>query len=72
MREFIYKSNRSIVRAAINLRTGEKRVFKTYKRNDENLKKAINEINCLKKLDHPNIIKVLEYFIDDTSIYIIF
>ena len=32
----------------------------------------MKEINCLKKLDHPNIVKLYEYFIDREFIYLIF
>ena len=60
-----------MVNKAVHLRTGLKRVVKTYLRNEFNMKMAITEINSLKKLDHPNIIKVFEYFMDNHQIYII-
>ena len=31
----------------------------------------MNEINALKRLDHPNIAKLYEYFVDDSFIYIV-
>ena len=34
-------------------------------------KKTIKEINLLKKLDHPNIVKYYDYFEDEENIYII-
>ena len=33
--------------------------------------KLIDEISILKKLDHPNIMKIYEFFIDDNNFYII-
>ena len=32
----------------------------------------MKEINILKKLDHPSIIRLYEYFIDNEFIYLIF
>ena len=34
-------------------------------------KEIINEINILKKLDHPNILKILEFHLTETKFYII-
>ena len=43
---------------------------KTYNYEDER-KKMIEEITIMKKLDHPNIVKIYEFFEDENSIYII-
>jgi len=37
----------------------------------KNINSLLNEISVLAKLDHPNIIKLYEYFIDDENIYIV-
>ena len=31
----------------------------------------LQEIEILKRLDHPNVLKVYEYFIDDKNVYIV-
>lgn len=39
---------------------------------DENfIKQLMNEIDILKKLDHPNILKFYEYFAEKNKFYII-
>ena len=40
-------------------------------KDDENGKKLMDEIGILKNLEHPNIIKIYEYFDDEENIYII-
>ena len=30
----------------------------------------INEVECIRKLDHPNILKIYEYFLDNDNFYI--
>jgi calcium-dependent protein kinase len=37
----------------------------------ENFQTIINEINLLKSLDHPNIMKIYEYFADEQQFYIV-
>jgi len=37
----------------------------------DNYDQILNEINVLKKLDHPNIIKIYEIFENETSIYVV-
>ena len=39
--------------------------------NDKYKKRLFNEIETLKDLDHPNILKIYEYFEDDNRYYII-
>jgi serine/threonine protein kinase len=33
--------------------------------------KLINEMNILRELDHPNIVKIMEYFEEEESFYIV-
>ena len=55
-----------------NKRTGEIRACKQLSKNKiSNLKKFQKEISILKKVDHPNIIKLYEVFEDDKYIYLI-
>ena len=55
-----------------NKKTGEIRACKHLsKLNIKNLEKFRREIEILKKMDHPNIIKLYEVFESDRSIYLI-
>ena len=55
-----------------NKKTGEIRACKHLsKLNIKNLEKFRREIEILKKMDHPNIIKLFEVFESDRSIYLI-
>ena len=38
---------------------------------DNNDEEVLNEINVLKKIDHPNIIKIFEFYIDNDNYYLI-
>lgn len=38
---------------------------------DNNDEEVLNEINILKKIDHSNIIKIFEFYIDDSNYYLI-
>ena len=63
-----------IIRKAIHKRTSIVRAIKIiYKENStqQELKQIINEVEILKKLDHPNIIKVFEFFQDPRHFYIV-
>ena len=57
--------------------TGEIRAMKIIKNNPNNdgsqivSEKFLKEIQVLKELEHPNIIKIFEYYIDDKYHYII-
>lgn len=62
VRKAIHKST-SIVRAV-------KIIFKDNSTPQE-LKRITNEVDMLKKLDHPNIIKVYEFFVDAKHFYIV-
>ena len=62
------------VRKALHLESGVYRAIKIiYKEQTklEEQKKILNEIDILKKLDHPNIVKIYEYFEDGKFIYIV-
>ena len=39
--------------------------------NENAIKNLTDEINILKTFDHPNIIKILDFFIDEENVYII-
>jgi len=36
----------------------------------EQMADLINEVECIRKLDHPNILKIYEYFLDNDNFYI--
>lgn len=62
------------VRICTHRETKEKRAVKVLKK--ENMDAAeqasmLNEINTLRDLDHPNIVKIYEYFEDDKRFYIV-
>ena len=62
------------VRKAIHLATNESRAVKIiYKQdcNTEDQQKIFKEINVLRQLDHPNIVKIYEYFHTDKFIFIV-
>ena len=61
-------------RKAIHNATKIERAVKIYRKEefqDEELKRFINEVEILKQLDHPNIIRVFEYFQDKDNFYIV-
>lgn len=62
------------VRLCTHRETKEKRAVKVLKK--ENMDKQeqatmLNEINTLRSLDHPNIVKIFEYFEDEKRFYIV-
>lgn len=62
------------VRKAINVSTNELRAIKIiYKNNcsQEEQDRIFNEITIMKALDHPNIIRIYEYFQDEKHIFIV-
>ena len=65
----------SSVRRIKNRVTGEKRAVKTIHkkslRTDEEKNMVFNEVAILRSLDHPNIIKIHEYYQDELNYYII-
>jgi calcium-dependent protein kinase len=62
------------VRTVVHKLTGQERAVKVFRKTPEELKsyeKVLNEIEILKKLHHPCIIQILEYFEDDKRLYIV-
>ncbi len=54
--------------------TGAERVVKNFKRTqmtEDHEKYFANEVSILKKLDHPNIIRLYEMYQDDSMYYLI-
>lgn len=62
------------VRLAVHQGSGQKRSLKTiYKKNlksKEQREKFFNELSMIKNLDHPNIIKLFEYYEDEENYYL--
>ena len=55
-----------------NIKTGEIRACKHLsKQNVKNLEKFRREIEILKKMDHPNIIKLYEVYESERSLYLV-
>ena len=63
----------SLVRLVKHKTTGAIRAMKAIRRtpNQELEKNIKNEINILMKLDHPNIVKIFEFYISDVRYYLI-
>ena len=62
------------VRLCTNRETGEKRAVKVLKKTEmdqDEIDAMLNEINILKGIDHPNIVKIYEYFEDAKRFYIV-
>ena len=63
------------VRAATHIETGEERAVKLFKKSlattDKDKRKLFEEIQILRSLDHPNIVKIFEYFEDMRRYYIV-
>ena len=71
------KGNFSIVHLGIRRKTGEEYAIKSiYKEKIENkldsIESIINEIVTLRKLSHPQIIKLFEVYETDKSIHLVF
>ena len=61
-----------VVRKAVEKNTEEVRAIKTVdKIKIRNKKRFLNELNTLKTLDHPNIIKLFEVYEDENSIHLV-
>ena len=64
------------VRLAVHQGSGQKRSLKTiYKKNlksKEQSEKFFNELLMIKNLDHPNIIKLFEYYEDEENYYLVY
>jgi calcium-dependent protein kinase len=62
------------VRKAIHLKTGQARAIKIIKfdtTGSVDRKEIVSEIMLLKDLDHPNIVKIIEYFESSNSLFIV-
>lgn len=46
-------------------------INKKHLHNQDSLKRFVYEIQILKDMDHPNILKVFEFFLDDDRLYIV-
>lgn len=61
--------------SAISKVTGERRAVKIINKksikNEQTRKKILNEVEIQKQLDHPNIVKIFEFYEDDRNLYII-
>lgn len=69
----IGKGKYSEIRKIINKKTGIMRAVKIIQKNVSTKVegKIVNEINVLEQLDHPNIIRINEYFSDDRFHFLI-
>ena len=62
------------VRVCVHRGSGAHRAVKVLRKNHmdlEQTKRQFNEINNLKDLDHPNILKMYEFFEDEKRYYIV-
>jgi len=71
MKEKLGKGSFSSVHLAIHKRTGIKRAVKKITKEKTNSEQFRSEIRALISLDHPHIVKVLEYFEDETDYYVV-
>lgn len=62
------------VRRVVHIETGEQRAVKVISKqnlNETEMNTLYNEINILRNLDHPNIVKIYEYFEDEKRFFIV-
>ena len=60
------------VSGAIHRETGQRRAIKVILRSKiKNWERFQTEVKILQTLDHPNVIKLYEYFEDDTNVYLV-
>lgn len=62
------------VRKALNMSINEVRAIKILKKSQlttEELNTIFEEINIMKNIDHPNVVRIYEYLQDEESIYIV-
>jgi calcium-dependent protein kinase len=70
----IGSGSKSEVRMALHIVTEEMRAVKIIyksKCTQKEQKKILNEVKIMKRLDHPNIIKIFEYFVEEKFIMIV-
>lgn len=72
--DLITKGAFAKVISAVHIQSGLQRAIKIVRKSDTTKKEQeilINEVNILKKLDHPNIIKIYEFAQNDKNFYIV-
>lgn len=61
-----------VVHKAVHKATGYERAIKVIPRNKiKNMDRFKTEVKIMQTLDHPNVIKLYEYFEDDTNVYLV-
>ncbi|OMJ83887.1 hypothetical protein SteCoe_15116 [Stentor coeruleus] len=75
IKESLGSGSYGTVVAATQKTTREQRAIKIINKfklqNEESRKKVINEVEILKKLDHPHIVKVYEFYEDEFNLYVV-
>merc|ERR1712165_460120 len=60
------------VTACTHIETGQRRAIMVIARSKiRNWERFQTEVRILQQLDHPNVIKLYEYFEDDTNVYLV-
>ena len=59
------------VRSAVHKPTKQPRAVKILKKHDQDEEKLFLEVNILSKLSHPNIMRIYEFYDDNTNFYIV-
>jgi len=66
------KGTYGVVRAGIHKDTKQRRAIKTIARSKiKNWDRFLTEVKILQTLDHPHVIKLYEYFEDETNVYLV-
>lgn len=72
--ELIDSGQKSVVKKCIHKRTGEIRALKLIRKNHkskEDTRLLFKEVNIIRNLDHPNIIRFFEFYEDEQFFYFI-
>lgn len=71
----IGEGSHGFVRVAVHKASGQKRAIKSIEKlkvtGDDGRNQFLNEINILKKMDHPNIVKLYEFYEDETYFHLV-